>query len=669
MIAVGKDKKGPGGRKGVSAADQGKRPRTIGKRGMNEQRERAMMPSRLKKKKPAKGMVKKPENTEMKASKRVVRMKETIVLSELAHELGVKVTELIRKLMGLGEMVTANQNVNFETAQVLAAEYEYTVESVAFDEEEHIDTEEQVEMDPAEMSPRPPVVTIMGHVDHGKTSLLDAIRKTNVAAGEAGGITQHIGAYSVEVKGKGRVTFLDTPGHAAFTNMRARGAQVTDVVVLVVAADDGVMPQTVEAIQHAQAAQVPIIVAVNKIDRPNAQPDRVMQELTKYNLLSEAWGGETLFVSTSATKGTGIDELLQSILLQAEVLELKANAKTSAVGVVVEAKLDKGRGPVATVLIQHGVLSRGDSVVVGEFAGRVRAMTDGMGRPVTEAHPSDAVEIIGLEGVPNASDKLNKVDSDAAARDIAQHRVEQRKAAENAGPQRMSLEEMMQRMSGQEGKELKLVIKADVQGSIEAIKGAVANLNTNEVKVSVLSGGVGGIKESDIMLAATSQAIIVGFNVRPDSNARQIAEREGVEIRTYSIIYELLDDVKKAMEGLLKPVAKETIIGRAEVRELFKITKVGTIAGCRVTEGKAQRSARVRVLRDSVQVHDGKLASLKHFKNDVREVDAGSECGCQIEGFADVKQGDVIEFYSVEEVARTLESAGKRSSGPVEAHP
>jgi translation initiation factor IF-2 len=580
--------------------------------------------------------------------------------------------------MALGTMVTQNQSIDFDTAVLMAGEFEYTVDSVAFTEDAHLETPEAAEEE-ANLVSRPPVVTVMGHVDHGKTSLLDAIRKARVASGEAGGITQHIGAYQVKVGNKGTVTFLDTPGHAAFTNMRARGAQVTDIVILVVAADDGVMPQTEEAIKHAQAAKVPIIVAVNKIDRPDANADRVMQELSKYDLVPEAWGGETLFVNTSATKGTGVKELLDAVLLQAEVLELKANPQRGAIGVVVEAQLDRGRGPVATVLIQQGTLKRGDAIVVGSCSGKLRAMMDDQGRQLKTAGPSAAVEVTGLDAVPEAGDTLHAAETPEAARQIAEHRMGLKRTADQASGGAMSLEDLMKKMDSVTNLELKVVLKADVQGSVEAVKGALIKLSTEEVKVNVIYGGVGAIKESDIMLAAASGGLVLGFGVRPDSKARAIAEREGVEVRTYNIIYEAVDDITRAMEGLLTPESREKIVGRAEVREVFKVSKVGVIGGCRVVEGKAQRSARVRLLRDSVQVYDGKVSSLRSFKNDAREVDAGAECGVGVEGYNDVKVGDVIEFYSVEEVARTLSAptAGaspkrtqpKASGGGAQAHP
>jgi translation initiation factor IF-2 len=603
-------------------------------------------------------------------------MRETISLQDFAHELGVKINEVMQKLVRLGVMTSMNGSIDFDTAQLLAHEFEFTVESVAFEEGDIIENEDAAEKaEKAEdLASRPPVVTVMGHVDHGKTSLLDAIRKTKVAAGEAGGITQHIGAYSVKVKGKGSVTFLDTPGHAAFTEMRARGAQATDIVILVVAADDGVMPQTEEAIRHAQAAQVPIIVALNKADKPEATPERVMQALTKYELVPEAWGGETQMLPTSATKGTGIQELLDAILLQAEMLELKANPKRSASGVVIEAKLDKGKGVIATVLVKNGTLHQGDAIVVGNAYGKVRAMTNDEGRQLKDAGPSAAVEVTGLDQVPDAGDALNVVENAEAAREVAEHRREQSRTADMATGPKMSLEDLMAKMKGGETLEQKIVLKADVKGSVEALTDALLKMATNEVKVNVIYGGVGAITESDINLASTSKGIIVGFNVRPDSNARAIAEREGVEIRVYKIIYEVLDDVRKAMEGLLAPEAKEKVVGHAEVREIFKITKVGTIAGCKVVDGKAVRSARVRVVRDNVPLFEGKVASLKHFKNDAREVEAGLECGVSVEGFNDLKPEDVIEFFLVEEVARTLESAAaaggkQRPGGNAEARP
>jgi len=652
MVDVGRDKKG----NKVKSTVQ-RKVRTPGKREMSPMRERVMYPTRLRKKKGSRRTVEKVNTAdERKASKCVIKMKETITVADLAHQLGLKGTEVIRELMDMETMVTINQAIDFETAQIIAEQHEFTIDSIAFNEDSIIDSAPQEEVDDSKSKPRPPVVTVMGHVDHGKTSILDAIRRTKVADGEAGGITQHIGAYSVSLE-QGEITFLDTPGHAAFTSMRARGAGITDLVVIVVAADDGLMPQTEEAIKHAQAAGVPIIVALNKIDKPEAEPDRVIQELTQFNLLPEDWGGDTLYIKTSATEGTGIKELLESILLQAEVLELKSDPDRAAQGVVVEAKLDKGRGPVATVLIQEGTLNRGDAVVVGEYYGKVRAMSDENANQMKSAGPSYACEIIGLNGVPDAGDTLNMVKNTDAARTVAEHRENQRKAKAMDANKSMSLDDLMARMDSAKMHELHVVLKADVQGSVEAVTQAFMKLSDDEVKVNVVYGGVGAIKESDIMLASASEGVVIGFSVRPDAKARQIAEKEGVDIRLYNVIYEAVDEIQKAMEGLLDPDLVEKTIGRAEVRELFRITKVGTIAGCRVLDGKAQRAAQIRVVRDSVPVYEGRPSSLKHFKNDVREVDSGAECGVGVEGFNDLKMGDVLEFFMVEEIERKLGSA------------
>lgn len=666
MVDVGKDKKS-------KSSKPGRRMRAPTKQEMMELRERAAHPSRLRKKKVAKQVTKKTEVTQPKASKCVIRMKETIAVGDFAKQMGVKAKEILHKLFALDVMATVSTGIDHETAQLVAQDYGYTVECCAFEEASLLTGSTNQDCS-GDLCPRPPVVTVMGHVDHGKTSLLDTLRKARVAQGEAGGITQHIGAYQVEVPGKkGLVTFLDTPGHAAFTTMRARGAQVTDIVVLVVAADDGVMPQTEEAIQHAKAAKVPIIVAINKIDKAEANVDRVLQNLSKFELIPESWGGDTLMVQTSATKNKGIKELLETILLQAEMLELKANPKRPASGTVIEAKLDKGRGAVATVLVQNGSLKKGDPIVIGEGFGKVRSMSDGLKRNLTNAGPSAAVEITGLDVVPEAGDTLHVVKSLDDAKQIIEHRRGQARSQELSGSSKMSLEDLMARMQGQEKLELNVVLKADVRGSVEAVRQALEKLSNDEVSLKVMQAGVGGIKESDIMLATASQAVLIGFGVRPDANARKIAEREGVEIRTYRVIYELLDDMKKAMEGLLAPQTQEKIIGRADVREVFKITKVGTVAGCRVVSGKAMRAARIRVLRDDVQVYDGRVASLKHFKEDVREVDHDQECGVSVEGYHDIKQGDALEFYELEEVARTLEDAAaasaRRAQGPEPAHP
>ncbi len=646
MVQVTRDKKG--------AKTAGRRPARAQKRGRNPMRERAMFPSRLRKKKSGgKKSGLRSESIPQKASKRVVKMKETISVQDFAMQLQAKAGDVLRALMTAGVQATLNAQIDFDTAQIIAEEFQFTVESIAFDEAQVLaEAQEEVQ---EHWVARPPIVTIMGHVDHGKTSVLDAIRKTAVTEGEAGGITQHIGAYSITLDGK-KITFLDTPGHAAFTSMRARGAQVTDIVVLVVAGDDGVMPQTEEAIRHAQDAGVPIIVAINKMDKPESNAERVTQELSKFNLLPESWGGETLYVETSAITGAGLDTLLETILLQADILELHADPDREAQGAVVEATLDKGRGPVVTVLIQHGKLSRGDYLVVGEHMGKVRAMTDHTGKALKVAGPSDAVEIIGLDGVPEAGDKFNAVDSRDKASEVAKHRQDQRKAAETTkGNNKMSLEDLMAKMKGGESPELKLVLKADVQGSVEAVRASVEKLATDEVKLKVVFGAVGGVKESDIMLASATDGIVVGFNVRPDGKARTLAQREGVEIRTYSIIYELIDDVKKAMEGLLTPETREKVVGRAEVREIFKVSKIGTVGGSRVIDGKASKAARVRIVRDSVSIYDGKVGSLRHFKDDVREVDQGLECGISVEGYQDIKAGDIFEFFEVEHIQRTLD--------------
>jgi translation initiation factor IF-2 len=663
MVQVGRDRKGPGGpgkgapqkRRGPGGGKPNQGPN---KRNMMNMRERSFQPSRLRRKKGKKNAQVEVERglpTHIKESKRVVKMKENIIITDLAKQMNVKAAEIIRKLIPLGMMVTVNQIVDFETAQLVSEEFGYRVESIAFKEEEVFDVVAVDDEDPADLENRPPVVTIMGHVYQGKTSLLDTIRIANFSSGEDGGITKHIGAYSVELKGKGKITFLDTPGHAAFTSMRARGAQATDIVVLVVAADDGCMPQTEEAIQHSQAAGVPIVVAVNKMDLVDANPDRVTQELSQFNIMPEAWGGDTLFVQTSAIKQTGIDELLETILLQAEVLELKANPKRDAQGIVVESRLDKGRGPVATILVQQGTLKKGDFLVVGEQVGKVRAMTDHTGKQLKVAGPSSAVEIIGLEGTPEAGDQFNAVESMENARDVADHRVEQSKAEENVPKPKMGLEELMKRMRNEEVPELRVVLKSDVHGSAEAVKQALVKLSTDEVKVNIIYSGVGGIKESDITLASASKGLVLGFGVRPDGNATRVADKEKVEIRTYNVIYEMVDDVKKAMEGLLAPEEVEKVVGRAEVRELFRISKVGVIGGSRVLDGKAQRSANVRVLRDSREIYAGKVASLKQYKDDTREVDSGQECGIGVEGYNDLKLGDVIEFFTVEQVGRTLD--------------
>jgi translation initiation factor IF-2 len=586
-------------------------------------------------------------------TKRVLEIGDSISVGDLAHQMSVKAGEVISKLIELGIMATINHAVDFTTASLIAEELGYEVKSMAFDETQFIETENAD--DPESLKERPPVVTIMGHVDHGKTSLLDYIRKTTVVAKEAGGITQHIGAYSVSVNGK-PITFLDTPGHAAFTAMRARGANVTDIVILVCAADDGVMPQTLEAINHAKAAKVPIIVAVNKMDKPEANIDRVKQQLTERGLQPEDWGGDTMYCPVSALKGTGVKELLEGILLQAEVKELTANPDTRASGTIIEAKQEKGRGAVATVLVQRGTLRVGDIFVCGAQFGRVRSMDNHAGVRLKEAGPSTPVEITGLEGVPSAGDDFLVVEDDAKARTVAANRADKRAAEERAlatGP--ISLEEFAKRANNITLAELNVIVKADVDGSVEAVKASIEKLTTEKVKVRVLHAAVGGVNESDIQLAIASRAVIVAFGVRAEPRASQAAERASIEIRFYRIIYELLDDVKMAMVGLLPPDKQEVSLGRVEVRETFQVPKAGTVAGCYVLDGSVKRGAFVRLLRDSRVIHEGKMSSLRRFKDDVREVNSGYECGIGLESYNDVKPGDVFEVFEVKEVAASLE--------------
>jgi translation initiation factor IF-2 len=568
--------------------------------------------------------------------------------------------------MDLGVMATITQQLDLDTASLVAQEFEYAIENVAFDAESAIEMEHGTDegQEPAKET-RPPVVTIMGHVDHGKTSLLDSIRSTNVTEGEAGGITQHIGAYSVNVGGR-RITFVDTPGHEAFTAMRARGAKVTDSVVLVVAADDGVMPQTIEAISHARAANVPIIVAVNKVDKADANLDRVKRGLADHGLAAEDWGGDTAIVPVSAKTKQGIPELLEMILLQADVLELKANPTKLARGVIIEAKLERGRGPVATVLIQEGTLHAGDPFVCGTQYGRVRAMMDENGQKLEEAGPSMPVEILGLAGVPEAGDVFSAVGDEATARQVASARLDKKRQAQLSTTSKVSLEELYDKIKSGEAKELRVILKADVQGSVEAVQKALGLLSTDEVKLNVLHASVGGVSESDVLLASASKAIIIGFNIRPESKATELAEREGVDIRLYTIIYEALNDMRSALEGLLTPTIREKVVGRAEVRRPFPIPGVGTIAGSQVTEGKITRASRVRLVRDSVPVFEGKVASLRRFKEDVREVTSGLECGIGLENFNDVKPGDVVEAFEVEEVARRLTPPSPRGGAQAE---
>jgi translation initiation factor IF-2 len=598
---------------------------------------------------------KKTEITQSKAIKRKIRITDVITIGELAKRMGVKANDLIKELMRQGQMVTINHPLDFESAAILASEFGYEVENVAFDEDTilaHSSLDETVDDDENQES-RPPVITIMGHVDHGKTSLLDAIREAKVTEGEAGGITQHIGAYDVDLAGR-KMTFLDTPGHEAFTSMRARGAEITDIVVLVVAADDGAMPQTKEAINHSKAAGVPIIVAVNKIDKPGANPDKVMQELSELELLPEAWGGETIFVNVSAKEHTNIDKLLEMILLQAEVLELKANPNKRAQGAVVEARLDKGRGPVTTVLVQKGTLKVGDPIVAGLHYGRVRSMTNDRGMAVEAAGPSFPVEVTGLTGVPEAGESFHAVEDEKTAKDVAQHRHHKIREAELARSSKVSLEELYARIQEGDVKELKVIVKADVQGSAEAVSGTLMKLSTDACRLIVIHSGVGGITETDISLASASDAIVLGFNVRPAPKASGLAELEGVDIRLYNVIYDAVNDIKDAMEGLLAPTLKEVDLGRAEVREAFNVTKVGTVAGCYVVSGKILRNAHARLLRDDVVIWTGKLSSLRRFKDDVKEVNNNYECGIGLENYNDVKPGDIIEAYEVKEFKTAL---------------
>ncbi len=588
--------------------------------------------------------------TTPKASKLVVRMGESITVAELAKRIAVKASDLIRKLMEMGQMVTVNEALDADTAAIVANEFGYEVEKVSLQLEDLVD---RIEDTAEDMLPRPPVVTVMGHVDHGKTSLLDTIRSANVARGEAGGITQHIGAYQVTVNDRS-ITFLDTPGHEAFTAMRARGANVTDLVILVVAANDGVMPQTLEAVAHAKAAEVPVIVAVNKMDLPDANPERVLQQLASNGLVPEAWGGDTPVMQVSAKTGQGVPELLEIVLLQADVLELTANPTKPARGVVIEAKLTRGRGPVATVLVNEGTLKVGDSFITGKQFGKVRALMSERGALVREATPAMPVEVLGLSGVPQAGDSLLVVKDDSKMKQFIDELVRKQRESTSAAPQKMSLEQFYEKMAAGEAKELRVVLKGDTQGSVEAVSAALLKLSTPKVEVKVLHGGVGAIAESDVMLASASRAVIIGFHVRPEVNARHLAEKEGVDIRCYSIIYELTDEVQKAMAGLLEPEYREQIQGRAEIREIFSIPKVGVVGGCMVTSGTVSRPARARLLRDNVVVHDGKLGSLRRFKDDVREVKEGFECGLSFDGYSDIKQGDVVESYVMEEVRPTL---------------
>ena len=577
-----------------------------------------------------------------------VTIPEHITVKDLAMEMKITSSDVIKKLLNLGMMVTINNEIDFDTAYLVAAEYGITAikKNVVTDEDKLIDDTEDTADD---LAPRPPVIVVMGHVDHGKTSLLDAIRSTNVIEGESGGITQHIGAYQVSINGRD-ITFLDTPGHEAFTSMRARGAQITDIAILVVAANDGVMPQTVEAIDHARAANIPIIVAVNKMDLPDANVDKVKQELMKYNVVPEEWGGDTIFVPISAKKKMGIDNLLEMVLLQADVLELKANPTKQAKGTVIEARLDKAKGSIATILVQRGKLDVGDTVIVGSSIGRIRTMQNDKGKKVKFAGPSTPVEITGLSSVPQSGDTLYEVKDEKTAKHLIERRIREQREKELAKRTIVTLDDVFTQIANENLKQLNLIVKADVQGSVEALKQSLVKLSNDEVKVSVIHASVGGVTETDVNLAKVSNAIIIAFNVRAEVIAKNIAEKEGVDINTYSVIYDAMNDIEAAMKGMLDPVYKEVVIGTAEVRQTFKVSNVGTIAGAYVLTGKVSRNAGIRVIRDNIVIHDGKLVSLKRFKDDVKEVATGYECGLQVEKFDDINEGDTLEVYVMEEV-------------------
>ncbi|MBU8786462.1 MULTISPECIES: translation initiation factor IF-2 [Bacillus] len=594
-----------------------------------------------------------PQEKQVKPKKELpekISFTNSMTVGQLAEELGKEPSEIIKKLMLLGTMATINQDLDKDTVELIASEYGVEVEEVIVHEETEFEKYEEPDRE-EDLEIRPPVVTIMGHVDHGKTTLLDSIRKTKVVEGEAGGITQHIGAYQIEENGK-KITFLDTPGHAAFTTMRARGAEVTDITILVVAADDGVMPQTVEAINHAKAAEVPIIVAVNKIDKPTANPDRVMQELTEHGLVPEAWGGDTIFVPLSALSGEGIDELIEMILLVSEVEELKANPNRRAKGTVIEAELDKGKGSVATLLVQNGTLRVGDPIVVGNTFGRVRAMVNDVGRRVKEAGPSTPVEITGLNEVPNAGDQFLVFKDEKTARSVGEARASKQLEEQRSDKAKLSLDDLFEQIKQGDVKDINLVVKADVQGSAEALAAALQKIEVEGVRVKIIHTGVGAITESDIILASASNAIVIGFNVRPDGNAKSTAEAENVDIRLHRIIYKVIDEIEAAMKGMLDPEYEEKVIGMVEVRQTFKVSKIGTIAGGYVTEGTITRDSGIRLIRDGVVIFEGEVDVLKRFKDDVKEVSQGYECGITIKNYNDIREGDMIEAYVMQEIER-----------------
>lgn len=643
--------------KNVSNESHHKKRKRKNKRDFWDDEDRDDIELKIKKpKKSNKASNKKKQEKEEKTEKiperkKAIVMGEIISIKELSEKIGIPATEIMKKLMSMGILVTINQDIDYETAAIVSSEFGIELEQKASKSFEEMLIEEDVEDDPASLEPRPPVITVMGHVDHGKTSLLDAIRSTNVTAQEAGGITQHIGAYTVNVNGK-PITFLDTPGHEAFTSLRARGAQVTDIAILVVAANDGVMPQTVEAINHAKEAGVPIIVAINKIDVTGANPERVKQELTEHGLIVEEWGGDTIAVPVSALHRQGIDELLEMVLLVAEMQELKANPNRRAKGTIIEAELDKGRGPVATVLVQNGTLRVGDSIVAGTAYGRVRAMMDHTGKRLKEAGPSTPVQVLGLSEVPEAGDIMYSVEDDKLAKQVAEERKEKLKEQQIKASSKLSLDDLFSKIKEGEIKELNLIIKADVQGSVEALRQSLEKLSNDEVRVRTIHGAVGAINESDVMLASASNAIIIGFNVRPSAGVNELAKKENIDIRLYRVIYNAIEDIEAAMKGMLEPEFKEVIIGHAEVRETFRISGVGVVAGCYVTDGKIIRNGDVRLVRDGIVIYEGSIESLKRFKDDVREVASGYECGIGLANFNDIKVGDIIEVSVMEEIKK-----------------
>lgn len=584
-------------------------------------------------------------------SKRNIKVGETVVVSDLAKMMSVKASEVVKKLMTMGTGATINQSIDSDTAELVADEFGFSVTIERFVEDDLLFDQDGAQ--DVEKMPRPPVVTVMGHVDHGKTTLLDSIRETNVVEGEAGGITQHIGAYAVNIKDS-TIVFVDTPGHEAFTSMRARGASITDIVILVVAADDGVMPQTVEAVNHAKAAGVPIIVAINKVDKEGADVEKIRRELSEIDLLSEQWGGDTLFAEVSAKKKKGMSELLELVLLQADILELGASPDKKANGVVVEAELDKGRGAVSTVIVKEGTLQVGDCVVSGVHSGKIRALTDDKGKAVKSVGPSMPVKIMGLSGVAEAGEKFHVVKDEKTAKEITSHRLDKIRSRKVVTTPKLSLEELFSSIENEEAKELSLIIKADTQGSVEALRESLEKLSTEKCRVKIVHSGAGGINETDVVLASASNAVVIGFNVRPDANALRISEKEGVSLELHSIIYDVVNRVKSAMEGLLEPISKEVVVAHMDVKELFHVSRVGTIAGCMVSDGKVSRDNSIRVVRDGTVVFDGKVSSLRRFKEDVKEVPSGYECGITIENFNDVKQGDVFELYKLEEIKQEL---------------